>query len=372
MAHRLAVHISSFAFQLASGAVEYDERSALTYAEYARVSFCIKDVIEDWECGDMCELSPTPAERVFIEPGPRYGVQGYVAQASPADQSGGDFSDDSSEDSGGVSCILALRGTANFNARNILADALFWRRAWPPGGAEWCEGCAVHFGYAAAYAELRPNILAAVRQLNCSSVAMAGHSLGASLVTLASFDFRAGEGLRVESVWAFGKPRIGNAQFAEAYAQAARLQGVDPPLWRVVHRNDIIPRLPPYAWGYRHEALEVYYPGENSSSFRVCPPDDGQFENATCMLATPWYTYDWTLADHCSYLNLTFEETEFNPTCIPVQPPWKPFICVIAVVLMCMCIVCHECCLLRPVRKSRKPKSKVSQSLDKPLISSAA
>jgi hypothetical protein len=51
-----------------------------------------------------------------------------------------------------------------------------------------------------------------------------------------------------QAVYAYGSPRVGDAQFVE------RLRAV--PVFRLVHGNDIVPTLPPEQLGFRHAGEE--------------------------------------------------------------------------------------------------------------------
>ena len=42
-------------------------------------------------------------------------------------------------------------------------------------------------------------------------------------------------GYHVESTWTYGKPRLGNVEFANSFVAAATKQGVSSPIWRIVH-----------------------------------------------------------------------------------------------------------------------------------------
>merc|ERR1719336_1111833 len=102
---------------------------------------------------------------------------------------------------------------------NWIADAQFFPERWP--FETKCPDCTVHTGFADAYLELRVPIFRAVRKLECHRLVFAGHSLGAAIVTLASFEARAGFDIMVDKVWTFGKPRVGNAKFAKRYVEVA-------------------------------------------------------------------------------------------------------------------------------------------------------
>jgi len=318
--------------------MEYNESDARLFGQYARASFCTRVAIEEWACGGPCSAAPIlPGTARFLGPGQMFGVQGYVARL-PASTSGGH------------ACVAAFRGTSNYNLGNLLADMLIWRVRWSPPSTgnkvrQPCSDCMVLAGYAAAYAELKEELFIAIANLSCSAVTVTGHSLGAGIATLASMDLRISSGVLVDAVWTFGKPRIGNQAFVEAYMAAAQTQNVQPPLWRVVHYHDVIPRLPWHVLGYHHESLEVYYTEEDSSSYRLCPPTDEHLEDPSCMLATPWYRCG--MHDHTKYYlqTLDFEEADFNTECIPVQPSPVPMLLVIVlfcgIALVVFCRVCR-------------------------------
>jgi len=233
-----------------------------------------------------------PGQVRFVPEGPAKGVQGFVARLPDG------------------RCVVSFRGSLTLN--NWYADFYAFQRPWPPadsdrGNATWCQGCLAHSGFAAAYEELRGPVHAALLDLSCGRVAVTGHSLGAAVATLAAFDLRAARGLRVERVWTFGKPRIGNAAFVGAFVAAAERQGQRPALWRVVHYHDPVPRAPPDLPGYyevSHAPEEVYYTDRESTDYIVCP-QEGSMENrsAECSAGFPLaLCFD---TDHLYYLNVT-------------------------------------------------------------------
>ncbi|MDP6701383.1 MAG: hypothetical protein QGH25_17160 [Candidatus Latescibacteria bacterium] len=79
---------------------------------------------------------------------------------------------------------------------------------------------------------------------------LAAHGLGGSLAVLAAYRLAADEGIPIQGVCTFGQPRVGDSGFAAAFEEALEvLEVLDDggPLYRVVYRNDIAPRLtPPY------------------------------------------------------------------------------------------------------------------------------
>jgi len=262
----------------------------------------------------------------YIPVGAKYGVQGYVAQIPSTSSStalSNDLSSDSNTSSSSSSsnktrttttttittanntkCIVSFRGSLTM--KNWYADLLMMMKPWPTkamiqnltttttttttamssntstgtnndnttvhlnNSLMWsCPGCKAHHGFAAAYDELRYNVHTAIQELQCTSLVVTGHSLGAAIAMIASFDLRKistvpsssaavsnndpltgtnssssnvegsiGGGYYVESTWTFGLPRVGNGEFVNSFVAAAKSQNVSPPLWRIIHYHD--------------------------------------------------------------------------------------------------------------------------------------
>lgn len=282
----------------------YQESQARLYLQYARISFCTPSAIESWNCGDMCDeasaVSGSP--RVFNSSVNGFpNVQGYVAKLPTAQDT----------------CIVSFRGSVN--VMNYVRDAEYFREPWPSwAGADGslCPDCKVHKGAAKCYDELRKAMFDHIHDLHCKNVVLAGHSLGGTIVSLASMDLRM-SGMKVDAVYTYGKLRVGNSAYAAAYIKAAQRQGVEPPMWRIVNHRDPIPRLPASWIGpYVHEPLEVYYPTEKPGTFIICE-STANAENTTCSwriglsgcLANAQY-------DHNTYLGLSLINTDLPAVCV--------------------------------------------------------
>jgi pimeloyl-ACP methyl ester carboxylesterase len=99
----------------------------------------------------------------------------------------------------------------------------------------------VHSGFKRALNSIWTPIAALLDTLDCP-VFYTGHSLGAALATLAAAR-RA-----PQAAYAFGSPRVGDAQFVD------KLKNV--PVFRVIHGNDVVTTVPPEALGFRHAGEE--------------------------------------------------------------------------------------------------------------------
>jgi triacylglycerol lipase len=90
----------------------------------------------------------------------------------------------------------------------------------------------VHEGYLTSFQQLEQGLRDRLGSLQDRRIWFTGHSLGGALATLAAARFGGFQGL-----YTFGSPRLGNRDFA------AWFDG--QPCFRVVHHDDIVPRLPP-------------------------------------------------------------------------------------------------------------------------------
>lgn len=310
---------------------EYDEEEALQHVFYSKAAFCTEHAIKSWSCGEMCERAPIVGKDKirYIPEGERFRVQGYVAQVpteSKVKVPGNESIPDETLGSNPVvnnqlddtKCMVSFRGS--LNGANWYADFLAMLRPWPINdlaGANWCRGCQAHYGFTEAYDELRANVHEAIADLNCTRLVLTGHSLGAAIATIATFDLRAAMGYQVDATWTFGKPRIGNAEFVNNFEAAAANQGVSPPMWRVIHYHDPVPRAPPHFPGIHpvvHGGLEVYYTDRASSEYLICP-QNGAVENTSSACMGGWPLYFPVNMDHVTYLNQTFAFKNFPDEC---------------------------------------------------------
>lgn len=115
--------------------------------------------------------------------------------------------------------VLAFRGT------NELRDWLVNLRALP---RRWPRGGLVHRGFLQALLQVWRPLRQQLRQCT-GPLFVTGHSLGGALATLA------GAVLGPRAIYTFGAPRVGDAAFGAT---------VQAPLYRVVNRRDVVPRLP--------------------------------------------------------------------------------------------------------------------------------
>lgn len=131
--------------------------------------------------------------------------------------------------------IIAFRGTQADSLRDILIDANILPTRWD--GAGW-----VHKGFWNGLKAILPQVDAWLAGRTIDRLTLTGHSLGAALATLLA-------GLRIEAeLVTFGSPRVGNADFAGAFAGRS--------VKRYVDTTDIVTSVPPAP--YKHLAGQHY------------------------------------------------------------------------------------------------------------------
>jgi hypothetical protein len=138
---------------------------------------------------------------------------------------------------------VVFRGTATLGGWISDADA----KLVPFQGSP--EMGKVHAGFAGVLKLMSCWLLARVPV--AMPVVLTGHSLGGALATLAAV-YLQGHGCEIHEVYTFGQPRVGDADFASAFA------GTEIPLIRMVHDDDPVPHLPPALMGYQHCGLEKW------------------------------------------------------------------------------------------------------------------
>jgi triacylglycerol lipase len=139
-------------------------------------------------------------------------------------------------------CVIVCRGTqpnewndvkADVNAVTVLAEAIG----------------RVHSGFKHEVDELWPMIERALAD-NRKPLWFAGHSLGGAMATICARRCRLSElSVHPEGLFTYGSPRVGD----QAYVNYCRLVH-----YRWVNNNDIVTRVPPAWWGYRHGGREMY------------------------------------------------------------------------------------------------------------------
>jgi predicted lipase len=157
----------------------------------------------------------------------------------------------------------------------------------------YCKGCEVHKGFYELWKLFEDDVIQEVNTLltahPTASVVTSGHSLGASLATLASVDIL--NNLTSNApvyTWTIGSPRVGNNEFSDWY-----LQNTVQHNQRIVNWHDVVPHLPSEVQGFRHVPQEVWEQ-KDVSDFVVCSSTDGEDSSCSDSVFFPSSVYDHT------------------------------------------------------------------------------
>jgi len=148
----------------------------------------------------------------------------------------------------------------------------------PPGQAfPGIPDAQVEEGFYTYYESLKTCVIGEIKNLQSKyagyQVSVTGHSLGAAGAGMAAMDMRVNLGYSSVQLLNFGEPRLGNKAFYQAALQYL------PNLQRMVDYEDCVPKLPPSAFGYNHEAYEIYEHPTGADVYKVC---DNSGEDKTC------------------------------------------------------------------------------------------
>ena len=253
----------------------YDPSAALQSAWLSSAAYCSSNHLSTWSCGQPCESVGISGGSAAVTYDSALNLQAYVVQLSS-----------------GVPAVV-FRGTEPSSLKNWILNLNISH----PAPYDGCAGCSVEGGFYHGYQELMPNIRSSLSQMGFGpgdQVLVTGHSLGASMATVAAYEL-AGAGWDVLPMYTFGQPRTGNDAFHSSFD--GRVEQ-----WRVTHHHDPVPHLPPEDFGYHHTATEVWY-NEANTQYQVC---DGSGEDPNCADSVPWYDL-LDVEDHLHYMGIMID-----------------------------------------------------------------
>lgn len=139
-------------------------------------------------------------------------------------------------------CVIACRGTEPNEWNDIRADADATSVVAETAGK-------VHRGFKQEVDDLWPMLETALMS-NDQPLWFCGHSLGGAMATIcAGRCFLSHIESMPEQLFTYGSPRVGNKRY---------INFVELDHYRFVNNNDIVTRVPPVLFGYRHCGSEVY------------------------------------------------------------------------------------------------------------------
>jgi len=168
----------------------------------------------------------------------------------------------------------------------------------PPGQAfPGIPNAQIEEGFYIYYESIKDCMVNEIKKLSSAhpsyKIAVTGHSLGAAGAALCAMDMQVNMGMKNIEMYNFGEPRLGNT----AYYQAALSD--QPFIQRMVDNSDCVPSLPPQAFGYHHEAYEIFETPAGGQKFKVC---DSSGEDPTCADS---FGANVNCNDHLLYMGVT-------------------------------------------------------------------
>lgn len=254
----------------------YDFQYARRMLHFAGAAYCDGSQVESWSCGEHCN-SESGIEMLTYINHKLAVLAGFVGYDRQQD-----------------AIVVSFRGTVSTSIIDWINN-LSYTKAYP-----WSKypKAGVHHGFNDAWNNLKSDVVTAISAIRAvhstTKVLMTGHSLGAAIAINAAMDLKLFHGLYPTFV-DFGRPRAGDAGFAEALA-AEGITG-----YRITHHNDLVPHAPPEAMGFYHTPREVYYAGSVADSYTVC---DGSGEDPLCSdKCSPLFCT--SVSDHLEYMGFT-------------------------------------------------------------------
>ena len=146
-------------------------------------------------------------------------------------------------------------------------------------------------------------------ELKNPKLLVSGHSLGAAVATLMTYDIMnndaATEGAQefnTIDLVTFGSPRVGNQEFVYDFMEKVN-EYLTPTFERVTHAYDIVPHVPQQFLGYDHIPHEIWYNEENTIT-TSCDDEYDYEEDSQCSNSCgPLHCT--SISDHLNYMNIS-------------------------------------------------------------------
>ncbi|ORX93192.1 alpha/beta-hydrolase [Basidiobolus meristosporus CBS 931.73] len=228
------------------------KNTLVTHAQYASASYCPREKVESWLCGNRCigELKLTSYFTAKVT-----GMAGYVGI-----------------DEKKKKIVVALRGSMN-------VGNWFQNLQFAPLNYEYPNASSdtrVYFGFYGAFKSVRGYIREGIAKAissveDCSEfdTVVTGHSLGGAVAVFTALDIKrnyAKEGgnttalkrLNTDRLYlhTYGEPRVGNEKFSQLVSTV--LYTKPDRVIRVTSGNDPVPQIPLEVMMYQHHPHEVW------------------------------------------------------------------------------------------------------------------
>lgn len=192
----------------------------------------------------------------------------------------------------GGGCMVSFRGSVNM--ANFFSDALAFHvnltNPFNRNHTHVCPHCTVEQGFSIVWESLEKGVFAAMAEVGCKAdknVYVTGHSLGASVGTIAAAHFHLA-GHYVRAAYLFESPRVGNRNWARWFEQELG----DREIFRTAHGGDPVPDYFPAWMNFKHVGREVFFTGTGADPYHVCQ-DDYECEHFKPLIRV-------STSDHCA------------------------------------------------------------------------
>jgi hypothetical protein len=149
--------------------------------------------------------------------------------------------------------VLSFRGSRSI--RNWITNVVF-----PTVPTTICADCVASQGFWSSWLEAEKRVLATIATARAQypdyRVIATGHSLGGALAALGAGVLRS-QGITVD-LYTYGAPKIGLEGISQFLTNTTYGNS-----FRVAHKKDPVPKLPPALLGYRHISPEYYVTSGN-------------------------------------------------------------------------------------------------------------
>jgi len=248
----------------------YNESLAKHAVNLAQSSYCVSS-LDQWNC---LTCDPSIKLEYIVENKGSKALQGYDKYTN--------------------SIFVAFRGSSNIQnwIENIKVNKI------SPYNNTFIE---VEKGFYNEYSyikyDLLNNIHNLVQKYNTNNIFITGHSAGASMSILMTYDILTlYSNYTMFGIIHFGSPRVGNEEFVKDFNKYSILS------YRVTHYYDIVPHVPEEFLGYHHIANEIWYNEENSN-YQICDDLNNNEDNNCSNSCAPIHCT--STSDHLNYLNVT-------------------------------------------------------------------
>jgi len=243
---------------------------------YSYAAYCPSSAIESWNCY-FCTYNSTD-------------TRGFVVVSTFSDSLTGGFGFVGYV---GTTVVVSFRGSVDIENWILNIDVV---QTSYPG----VSGAYVHDGfwtdYSALQSQVRSGVATAVSRSRATSIVVTGHSLGASLATLAALDLHSiSSSLNnaAISVYNYGSPRVGNSNFASYYNSKI------PNTYRCTNQGDIVPHIIAEDFGYEHTTTEYWW--STKTHYQQCSGG----EDSNCSDGVEFW--DYSTSEHTDYFGINLD-----------------------------------------------------------------